>query len=97
MEARPKTKRHKLKFADATTTFATTVDHPAIANADMPDYLTRGFDGFGQESSDQPYVVVRYDKCAVYNFCSSVRFEVVPVLGELEMSMGLNGSECWRD
>ena len=88
-----KRKRHKLKFTDVTSAFAKTGDHPAIAEADMSEYLTKVFNRFGPESPDLPFVVKRYRKCVVFNYGSAVRFEIVSILGQLAMSMGLNGSE----
>ena len=88
-----KRKRHKLKFKDVTSAFAKNGDHPAIAEADMSGYLDKVFGQFGPESPDLPFIVERYEKCVVFNYGSAVRFEIVPALGKLAMSMGLNGSE----
>ena len=88
-----KRKRHKLKFADVTDGFAANGDHPAIGETDMTPYLQRVFEEFGPESSDLPFVLERYGKCVVFNYGSAVRFEIVPILGNLARSMGLNSSE----
>jgi len=88
-----KRKRQKIKFRDVTSAFAETGDHPAIAATDMSAYLEKVFEEFGPESPDLPFVVERYENCVVFNYGSSVRFEIVPKLGNLAMAMGLNGSE----
>ncbi len=88
-----KRKRHKLKFSDVTSTFAETGDHPAIGACDVSPYLEKVFEKFGPESPDLPFVVERYEKCVVMAYGSAVRFEIVPVLGNLAMSLGLNSSE----
>lgn len=88
-----KRKRHKLKFAHVTSGFSRNGDHPAIGDCDISDYLERVFEEFGAELPDLPFSIERHDKCVVFNYRNSVRFDIVPVLGNLAMSMGLNASE----
>lgn len=88
-----KRKRQKLKTADVTQCFAENGDHPAIGDADLSAYLAKVFEEFGPESTELPFMVERYDKCVVFNYGGGVRFEIVPILGKLAMSMGFKAAE----
>lgn len=88
-----KRKRLKLKFADVTRGFTENSFHPAFGVSDFSYFLEKVFEKFGRESPELPFIVERYEMCLSFSYMASVRFEVVPVIGRLAMSMGLNAAE----
>lgn len=88
-----KRKKMKIKMADVTSGFAETGEHEAIGEADLEPYISKVEDIYGSDEINRPFVLDRYANCIVFNYGSGERQEIVPVLGKLAMSLGLNGSE----
>ena len=88
-----KRKKKKIKMADVTTEFAENETHEAIGEVDLSGYLSKVEEIYGSDEENRPFVLERYQNCVVFNYGSSERAEIVPILGNLAMSLGLNGSE----
>jgi hypothetical protein len=88
-----KRRKAKIKFATVTSAFAQDGHHASMGGFDLDEYLEKLASEFGPEGPDRPFLVERYPQCIVLDYSESVRFEIVPVLGKLAMSLGLNAAE----
>jgi hypothetical protein len=88
-----KRKKKKIKMSDVTSEFSKNGTHEAIGEADLEPYITKVEEKYGANELNRPFVIEYYNNCLVFNYRDSVRTEIVPVLGNLAMSLGLNGSE----
>lgn len=88
-----KRKKSKLKFGDITASFAEHGHHPAIGQADIDGFRREIEAVFGTDELDRPFVLELYEQCAVINYPSSVRFELVPKVARLGRKFRLNASE----
>lgn len=88
-----KRKKKKIKMSDVTSGFAENETHEAIGEADLDVYISKVEEIYGTDELNRPFVLERYSNCVVFNYGSKDRQEIVPVLGKLAMSLGLNGSE----
>jgi hypothetical protein len=88
-----KRKKFKLKFGDITSSFVKHGHHPAIGSADMQGFSNAMEGVFGTNESSRPFVFKLYEQCAVVNYPSAVRFDLVPKVAGIGRRFGLNASE----
>ncbi|WP_395612084.1 hypothetical protein [Allosphingosinicella sp.] len=88
-----KRKRHAIKFSHITSEFAATGSHPAIGDADIASFRDALDAEFGNDEDTRPFVFEDYGKCAVINYTSAVRFDLVPRVAAVGQRFGLNASE----
>jgi hypothetical protein len=88
-----KRKKKGVKFGDITSEFARTGDHAAIGEADVAAFRAAVDTAFGDDEDNRPFVFEAYPKCAVVNYTSGVRFDLVPKVAGIGRRFGLNASE----
>src|SRR3546814_494290 len=88
-----KRKKKGVKFADITAQFAKTGDHAAIGEADVAAFRADVDRAFGADEDSRPFVFEQYARCAVINYTSVVRFDLVPKISDLGRRFGLNAAE----
>ncbi|MES9857649.1 MAG: hypothetical protein ABW166_13750 [Sedimenticola sp.] len=88
-----KRKRKKIKMVDVTARFAQNQTHEAIGEVDMNTYISKVEEIYGSDEENRPFVLELCQNCVAFNYGSGTRGDIVPVLGNLAMSLGLNGSE----
>jgi len=86
-------KRRQCKMSDVAASFAEGCSHPAIGRADFSVFLAKVVEQFGNDELNRPFVLEDYGTALVFNYGSGSRFEIVPILGQLASSCGLNGTE----
>ncbi len=88
-----KRKKKKIKMSDVSSGFAKVGSHEAIGEADLEPYISKVEEIYGSDELNRPFVLERYENCVVFNYGNNDGPTIVPVLGNLAMSFGLNGSE----
>jgi hypothetical protein len=86
-------KRKKIKFRDITTQFAETGGHLAFGEADIHGFRAALDEQFCSDEAVCPFIFERYDNCAVINYTSTARFELVPKLALVGRRFALNAAE----
>ncbi|MEI4549932.1 hypothetical protein [Pseudoalteromonas spongiae] len=86
-------KRRKYKMSDVASSFAESSTHPAIGISDLSAFLDKITDKFGNNELDRPFVIEQYENCLVFNYGSEVRFDIVPVIGQIASGCGFNATE----
>lgn len=88
-----KRKKKKIKMSDVASGFAATGTHEAIGEVNLEPYIEKVEEIYGAGELERPFVLERYTNCIVFNYGGGERQEIVPTLGNLAMSFGLNGTE----
>lgn len=88
-----KRKKHRLRFADVVASFAQGGHHPAMAAHDFVEFDRRLVEALGPEVVDGPYILERHPCARVANLPASRAAALVPVVGGLAQSCGLNAAE----
>lgn len=86
-------KRRKYKMSDVADSFAENSNHPAIGASDLSDFFGKITEKFGNNELDRPFVIEPYENCLILNYGSEIRFDVVPVIGQIASSCGFNATE----
>lgn len=86
-------KARKLKFSDVTAGFLTFGDHPAIGQGEVAAFCNAIDSVFGSDEETRPFIIERYEKCAVINYPNEMRFDLVPKVAAIGKKFGLNASE----
>lgn len=86
-------KRRKYKMSDVADSFALNSTHPAIGVSELSIFLDKITDKFGTNELERPFVIELYENCLVFNYGSEVRFDIVPVIGQIASGCGFNATE----
>ena len=87
-------RKHKLKMSDVALTLINEENHFAVSEFDQQELIRQIEILFPQNPEDRPFVIERYKHHVVVNISLQSRFDVVPKIGGLAMSLGLNGAEA---
>jgi hypothetical protein len=90
---RKRQRRERLTHTRVAQAFAPSGEHFAAGDFDQEAFLTSIHERFPDDEVGKPFVVERYPRGIIFNYGGRVRFDIVPVIGGIAKSHGLNSTE----
>jgi len=89
-----KRRKLKVKHTDVTSEFLKKEDSAAFGDFDHELFIQKVCEAYPMAPENRPFVIEKYERCLNFSIPNQSRFEVVPIIGNLAMQNGLNGTEC---
>jgi len=86
-------RRERLTHTKVTYAFAESGEHFAVGHFDQDAFLHDIDDRFPGVELTKPFAIERYPAGIIFNYGGAVRFDIVPVIGEIAKKHGLNSTE----